>query len=105
VRRCEPMSSDLKALCSGCGLMVPGGEPGCQALFAELLARSFSDLAYGRFHRILVDTYSLQHPERYCASARSPAAHLGGLCCGLEHGGHPATCEGLRCRQPRRRVR
>ena len=62
--------------CSGCGLVVPGGTAGCQAIMDEVLARDFSDVLYFRVHRMMVDTYSLQHPERYCASAKSLAAHL-----------------------------
>jgi len=65
--------------CEGCGLEVAGGTAGCQALFDEMLARDFSDAAYFGTHRLLVDAYSLQHPERYCASAKSLAAHLCGL--------------------------
>jgi hypothetical protein len=34
---------------------------------------------------MVVDTYCLQHPERYCASAISLAAHLTGLCIAMEH--------------------
>jgi len=76
--------------CAGCGLAVAGGTAGCQAIFDELLARDFGDAVYFRRHRMLVDVYSLQHPERYCASAKSLAAHLGGLCSILEHGASPA---------------
>ena len=36
---------------------------------------------------MVVDTYCLQHPERYCASATSLAAHLTGLCIAMEHRG------------------
>lgn len=36
--------------------------------------------------RLTIDVYCLQHPERYCASAKSLAAHLTGLCWALEHG-------------------
>jgi hypothetical protein len=36
--------------------------------------------------RLTIDIYSLQHPERYCVSAKSLAAHLTGLCWALEHG-------------------
>jgi hypothetical protein len=36
---------------------------------------------------MVVDTYCLQHPERYCASAISLAAHLSGLCVAVEHRG------------------
>jgi hypothetical protein len=33
---------------------------------------------------MLVDTYCLQHPDRYCVSAISMAAHLTGLCVAVE---------------------
>ena len=36
--------------------------------------------------RLTIDVYCLQHPERYCVSAKSLAAHLTGLCWALEHG-------------------
>lgn len=36
--------------------------------------------------RLSIDVYCLQHPERYCVSAKSLAAHLTGLCWALEHG-------------------
>ncbi len=53
----------------------------------ELLARDFSDVMYFPVHRMMVDTYCLQHPDRYCVSAKSLAAHLTGLCWVLEHDG------------------
>ncbi len=77
--------------CSGCGLAVAGGTAGCQAIMDELLARDFSDAAYFRVHRMLVDTYALQHPDRYCVSAKSAAAHLSGLCMLIERGGSKAV--------------
>ena len=77
--------------CDGCGLRAPGGAAGCQALFEELLARDFGDARFFRVHRLLVDTYSLQHPDRYCASAKSMAAHLTGLCWLMERGGSAAV--------------
>jgi hypothetical protein len=77
--------------CSGCGLVVGAGTTGCQAILDELLARDFSDVAYFLVHRLMVDTYALQHPDRYCVSAKSLAAHLTGLCWILEHGGSPAV--------------
>lgn len=33
-----------------------------------------------RYHRIVVDVYAMQHPDRYGRSAKSFAAHLTGLC-------------------------
>jgi hypothetical protein len=77
--------------CPGCGLAGAGGAAGCQAIFDEILGRDFGDVAYFRVHRMLVDTYCLQHPERYCASAKSFVAHLGGLCSILEHGASRAV--------------
>jgi hypothetical protein len=50
------------------------------------LARDYEDSAFFAVHRMFVDTYSLQHPERYCRSAKSLAAHLVGLGLILEEG-------------------
>ena len=41
-------------------------------------------MRFGRYHRIVVDVYALQHPDRYGRSAKSFAAHLTGLCAWLE---------------------
>ncbi len=38
-------------------------------------------------HRLLIDTFGMQHPKRSCESAKSYAAHLTGLCCGVEYNG------------------
>lgn len=73
--------------CPECGAIVEGGAAGCEALFNELGARDFSDPRYGATHELLVDAYCLQHPERYCRSAKSYAAHLTRMCCGIERGG------------------
>ena len=72
-------------------MAVRGGEAGCQEIFDGLLARDFSNVAYFAVHRMLVDTYALQHPDRYCASAKSLAAHLTGLCWLVEHSGSRAV--------------
>lgn len=61
----------------------------CQALFHEILAREFSDVRYAEVHRLTVDAYSMQHPDRYMLSAKSYAAHLTGLCVAVEHGSSP----------------
>jgi glutaminase len=37
----------------------------------------------------------MQHPERYCRSAKSYAAHLTRLCCGLEHNGDHEVYEAI----------
>jgi hypothetical protein len=62
---------------------VPGLD-GCRALFDELLAREFGDYRYARSHRLMVDTYALQHPEQYMRSAKSFVAHLTGMCAAME---------------------
>lgn len=59
--------------------MENGGE-GCRSIFERIIARDFSDARYFSVHRTVVDTYSLQHLDRYCRSAKSLAAHLCGLC-------------------------
>jgi len=77
--------------CDGCGLEVAGGTRGCQLVMDELVARDFTSIYHFRVHRMMVDTYSLQHPERYCASAKSLAAHLTGLGWLVEHEGDRAV--------------
>jgi hypothetical protein len=69
----------MESACTGCGLRVTEGTAGCRKIFEELIAREFSDVAYFRVHRLTVDTYCLQHPDEYCASAKSMAAHLTGV--------------------------
>lgn len=81
--------------CGGCGVEVEGGTAGCQRWFDELMARTWTPTTFG-IHRLMVDTYSVQHPERYCASAKSLAAHLGGLCCAFEHPYDPRAIAALR---------
>jgi uncharacterized protein DUF5946 len=69
--------------CDGCGAPV-AGVAGCRTLFDELLAREFGNYRFARFHRLMVDTYALQHPEQYMRSAKSFAAHLTGMCAAME---------------------
>lgn len=75
--------------CPGCG--AAGGAAACRASFEAAIARDFADPDYFAVHRMLVDTYALQHPDDYCASAKSLAAHLTGLCLILEEGASAAT--------------
>ncbi|MDQ6772673.1 MAG: DUF5946 family protein [Candidatus Dormibacteraeota bacterium] len=74
--------------CPGCGVVVAGGAEGCQAMFDRLSVRltTSGGLAY-TVRRLAVDCYCLQHPDRYCVSAKSLAAHLTGLCWALEFDG------------------
>ena len=77
--------------CPGCGALVAGGREGCQALWDEVAARAYSDFQYAGVHDLAFDAYCLQHPETYCRSAKSYAAHLTRLCCGLEYDGNRGT--------------
>ena len=77
-------SASFDGRCEACGASLPDGEAGCQGQFDEVLAREFGDYRYGRLHRLTVDTYSLQHPERYMRSGKSFAAHLTGMWAALD---------------------
>jgi Family of unknown function (DUF5946) len=66
-------------------MAVDGGNEGCQAVFDDESAREYGDVRFASRRRMVVDTYCLQHPERYCASATSLVAHLTGLCVAIEH--------------------
>ena len=70
------------ARCPACGAPL-GGRAGCQAVFDALCARAWEAPERGAAHNLAVDAYCLQHPGDYCASAKSYAAHLAGLACGL----------------------
>jgi hypothetical protein len=61
--------------------------PGCWAIYGEVLAREYSDSAYGRVHRLSVDAYAVQHPGRPSPqSIQSVAVHLIRLCLLLDKG-------------------
>ncbi|HEV2298171.1 MAG TPA: DUF5946 family protein [Candidatus Acidoferrales bacterium] len=74
-------------MCPDCGAPVAGGSAGCQALFNQIGVRSYENPGYAAAHELFVDAYCLQHPEPYCHSAKSYAAHLTRMCCGIERGG------------------
>jgi hypothetical protein len=75
--------------CPWCGAPGVGGQEGCNARFQEVVGREFTRPELFRVHRITVDAYSLQHPERYMKSAKSAVAHLVGMCWTLEGDGDP----------------
>jgi hypothetical protein len=77
----ENSSSDV---CEDCGAAVSEGRAGCLRVFEEVIAREFSDYRYGRTHRLTVDAYALQHPDKYMRSGKSFAAHLTGMWAALE---------------------
>ena len=80
--------------CPDCGAPV-GGREQCRTLFDEVLAREFGNVLYFGAHRTTVDCYALQHPEGYCVSFKSFAAHLTGLCCAIEFAKDPAMLRGI----------
>ena len=85
----------INARCLECGFEASEGAVECQECFDILIARDFNDARYGRWHRMAVDAYCLQHPDKYCVSAKSLMAHLGGLCCAFEHNGDLALLRAL----------
>lgn len=83
--------------CIGCGGLVPRmdgpthryleSSPGCWQVYGEVLAREYSDPAFGALHRLTVDSYAVQHPGRPSAQAiQSVCLHLISLCLVLERG-------------------
>ncbi len=81
------LSAAAPERCTECGAAIPGGRAGCQTRYDGLSARARTDLAYAPTLRLAFDTYCMQHPETYCRSAKSYAAHLTGLCCGMDFAG------------------
>ena len=69
----------IAAKCADCGAYIPHGYEGCEALWHEAF------YVYQIGHPAAFDAYCMQHLPRYCASAKSYAAHLTRLCCGLEY--------------------
>ena len=102
------MPRDLKTLmppplvdhrCTECGAQVPPEFGSCDELFMTLLTQlgmSQPQLPEGNpLARLFVDTFAMQHPARSCKSAKSYAAHITGLCCGVEYGGSQAVYAAL----------
>ena len=79
--------ADAPAPCAGCGAVLPGDSGGCRRLFEEMLAKEYSDPAYGAVHMLCVDAYSLQHPAGQ--GPRSCAFHLLSLQMALLHDADP----------------
>ena len=57
--------------------------------FKILLSVVYTDFTYGKTHRLMVDTYTMQHPNKYMISAKSYAAHLTGMGITMAHGDDP----------------
>lgn len=81
--------------CPHCGAKGVGGEDGCNGLFQEVVGREFSRPELFQVHRLTVDAYSLQHPDRYMKSAKSAAAHLTGMCWAMEGTDDPSVSVAL----------
>jgi hypothetical protein len=80
--------ADSDSACPSCGATGVGGVEGCQAIFDRLSARLSTGIGPPYItRRLAVDCYCLQHPDRYCVSAKSLAAHLTGLGWAIEFGG------------------
>jgi hypothetical protein len=91
----DPPNLPGETVCPECGLRTTITAPSCAALWNQLLARDYTQPAlFGRFHRMAVDAYCLQHAP-YIESAKSLAAHLCGMCIALEHGNDPEALRQL----------
>ena len=86
--------------CFSCGALVKecegpthrylGSSPGCWAAFGEVLTLEYSDMAYGKNHRLTVDAYALQHPgEPSPQTIRSAVIHLASLHLVFDRGKEP----------------
>jgi hypothetical protein len=71
--------------CEYCDAQGVGGYEGCRLLFNAITAQALGSAATFALHRAAVDCYALQHPEYFCVSAKSYAAHLSGLCVAIEY--------------------
>ena len=102
------MPRDLKTLmppdlvdsrCTECGAEVPPEFSSCDALFMSLLTplgmSQVDSPDTAPLARLFVDTFGMQHPRRSCKSAKSYAAHLTGLCCGVQYNGAPSVYAAL----------
>lgn len=74
--------------CPGCGHAA--GRRACQELFDDvaLRVRALAWTDSLKTWRLMHDVYDIQHPEDFCADYPALVMHLGGVCWGLEHGGH-----------------
>lgn len=81
--------------CPECGAEGVSGAEECNRLFQEVVGREFSQPELFPVHRLTVDAYSLQHPERYMKSAKSAVAHLTGMCWAMEGQDDPSISNAL----------
>lgn len=91
----EENRSDPLPSCPECGAEGVGGAEGCNALFQEVVGREFSRPELFQAHRLTVDAYSLQHPDRYMKSPKSAVAHLIGMCWTMEGADGPHVARAM----------
>ena len=77
--------------CPECGAPADGGRAGCQEVYEAVADPALGSAGLGRWRDLAFDAYCMQHPDTYCRSAKSYAAHLTRLCCGIEKGGDLAV--------------
>ena len=81
----------VDSTCTECGAVVPPEFGSCDELFMSILRplgmEGVDSPQAAALARLLVDTFGMQHPQRSNKSAKSYAAHLTGLCCGVEYNG------------------
>jgi len=82
------MPPDVVGPCPGCGF--PAGRNACKSLFDDVSLRVRALAWTGSLStwRLMHDVYFIQHEEEYCGRYKGLVMHLGGVCWGLEHGGH-----------------
>jgi len=85
--------------CTECGAVVPPEFASCDELFMSILRPLGMEGAdspqAAALARLLVDAFAMQHPARSCKSAKSYAAHLTGLCSGVEYNGSQSVYAAL----------
>ena len=74
------------SICIECGARVPSEFKSCDVFIVSLMGHPRLKSA-PRPNRLAIDAFALQHPKRWCKSAKSYAGHLTGLCCGIEFSG------------------
>jgi hypothetical protein len=72
----------VQSTCTECTALIPTEFESCGTFLLFILKDMKSASP-----RLLTDAYAMQHPKRACKSPKSYAAHLAGLCCGVEYGG------------------
>ena len=66
-------------------MRIVGGTDGCRAVFDQVALPTPRESPFLPWRRLIVDVYALQHPDPFCVSATSLAAHLTGVAWIIEH--------------------